>query len=222
MPRTRTVYIINGNIEYQDMFERFGWEVTANFNEAELIQFTGGEDVSPILYNESQHRKTQCNIIRDKREMYFFHLARKKRIPMAGICRGGQFLNVMCGGWLWQDVDGHESGLHDVIDINGEVYKATSSHHQLMRVNEGHCKIIAVAGESTYWESCRKVVGEQTIMKKKGHTDDIEAVYYPIENCLCVQYHPEYSGFNNLQQIYFDYIEDYIFCRNSRDKRKVM
>lgn len=210
--RTKNVYVVANNVDFQSMFETYGWELTADFNHADLIQFTGGEDVHPVLYGEPLHKLTWPNPQRDKREAVFYNMARKKRIPMAGVCRGGQFLNVMCGGWMWQHVDKHNLiGTHAVIDnMTGQVWEGTSTHHQMMRP-AAHARVLAVSGESTFKES----------MDKNGHTNikmfnplsnqDPEVVFYPIERCLCFQPHPEYEGFYDLQKIYFDYIEDYLF-----------
>lgn len=67
--------------------------------------FTGGEDVSPALYNEeSSPACGPSSPLRDAHETALFELARERDLPMFGICRGLQFLNVMLGGTLYQDI----------------------------------------------------------------------------------------------------------------------
>ena len=55
----RKVYIVGGGGDYKSMFEGEGWEVVDCFSKADLIQFTGGADVSPALYGESTHPQTE-------------------------------------------------------------------------------------------------------------------------------------------------------------------
>lgn len=56
--------------------------------EADLVIFTGGEDVDPSLYNEPRHPRTSSNITRDIREKDIYEYCLDKKIPMLGICRG--------------------------------------------------------------------------------------------------------------------------------------
>ena len=105
MPR---VFVVGSSFgAYHDMFRRYGWEIAKSYDEADLLQYTGGEDVSPSLYGRTKHPRSYINRERDMRERIIFLRALKDGKPQAGICRGGQFLNVMCGGSLWQDVNNH-------------------------------------------------------------------------------------------------------------------
>jgi hypothetical protein len=132
-------------------------------------------------------------------------------------------LNVMCGGWMWQDVDKHMlHGTHAVIDnMTGEVWQATSTHHQMMRPAQ-HAKVLAVAGESHYKESMDRNGHVNIKMFNPLSNSDPEVVFYPIERCLCFQPHPEYEGFSSLQKIYFDYIEDYLFEGKHQKKEEAV
>ncbi|UCW44423.1 hypothetical protein [Pseudomonas phage PPAT] len=58
------------------MFGKMGWEVVGikDFFNADLIQFTGGSDVTPMLYGESLHPKTYCSQRRDLEEAGYFPL----------------------------------------------------------------------------------------------------------------------------------------------------
>lgn len=159
---------------------------------ADLFQFWGGSDVSPSLYGE-KNTHSMCDERRDLYEAGFFSLGQRLNIPMVGICRGGQFLNVMCGGKMIQEVPGRiHCRPHDIIVDKEpanhknkgfkEIY-ATSTHHQMM-----------VPGE----EAC--IIGHA-----KEHSEcDPEVVYYWQNKCLCFQPHPEYSGFEELTDYYFE------------------
>lgn len=189
-----------GHCQYAQMFTKEGWEVVTSVQDADLVQFTGGEDVSPELYGAERHHTTHNNPTRDAFEKAVFDKCIELGKPMAGICRGGQFLNVMSGGSMWQDVDGHATHKgHYMLDIHSfEVVHVTSTHHQMMRPSaEG--KVFGVASESTYRENVHSI--------KDPFTDDVEVVYYKGTNCLCFQPHPEFNGADSTRAYYFELIE---------------
>ena len=55
--RSKRVYIVGGDLSYSSMFLNEGWIVTNDLLEAQLVQFTGGSDVTPSFYNELKHPK---------------------------------------------------------------------------------------------------------------------------------------------------------------------
>lgn len=209
---TKKVFIENSNFLYDEMFKAMGWEKVSVLKDADLLQFTGGADVTPSLYGHGQHRETRNNPVRDKREMLLFRAALEMKKPMAGICRGGQFLNVMCGGKLWQHVDRHMTGgTHTVWDCHGQFYyQATSTHHQMIIPGKGGT-ILASAKVSTCRERCLK---DGTVkVTIDPHPCDVEAMFYPSHRCLCFQPHPEFAGYEVLRSIYFDYIDKHLNLR---------
>ena len=77
------------------------------------IVFSGGdEDVDPNLYGEVPMRQlTSILPERDHWEMALYHAAREKGIPVLGICRGCQIVNVAEGGSLYQDIFSQYAGV---------------------------------------------------------------------------------------------------------------
>jgi len=147
------VYVIGNDYPYEKMFERNGWELTS-YEDAEFVQFTGGEDVSPILYGEN-NVGSGCNPRRDVVEVAIFRDAFRKQKNLLGICRGSQFLNVMSGHSLWQDVDQHAiGGGHIAILYDGSEVKVSSTHHQMMRLDGvGSHQLLMWAGRTTKKQS---------------------------------------------------------------------
>jgi len=144
------VYIVGTDYSIANMFLRQGWTIVTYIDEnIDLIQFTGGEDVDPSYYQETKHPRTYSNPRRDAAEAAIYHEWVGK-VPMAGICRGGQFLNVMNGGKMWQHVNNHAiGGLHEAYcHVTENFLFVTSTHHQMMRPAE-NAEIIAVAALST-------------------------------------------------------------------------
>jgi gamma-glutamyl-gamma-aminobutyrate hydrolase PuuD len=179
------ICIINGSRAYEQLFLSFGFALTNVVTEADALVFTGGKDVSPNLYGDSPHPYTHNSYHRDVYERKIFDDALEKQIPMIGICRGAQFLNVMSGGRMYQHVDEHTRS-HHLVDLQtGETIYVTSTHHQMM-LPQGHYLLVAASqlrGTREWFE------GE--IFKRDVSDQDNEAVFYPSTQCLCFQPHPE-------------------------------
>ena len=58
-----------------------------NLEDADIVIFTGGEDVDPSLYNCEKHHSTMSNIKRDLEEKEIFEKVRPDQFCI-GICRG--------------------------------------------------------------------------------------------------------------------------------------
>jgi putative glutamine amidotransferase len=76
------------------------------------LMLVGGGDLDPMRYGAVPHPKnTRVNLARDGAEMALLDEALQQRLPILGICRGLQLLNVALGGTLHQhvpDVVGHQ------------------------------------------------------------------------------------------------------------------
>ena len=182
------VYIEYSDNAYRQLFVDMGFEVVTSPEDAALVCFTGGADVTPGIYGASVHRFTHSDTFRDHREARLFEYLVGKGTPMVGICRGGQFLNVMAGGEMYQHVSGHTAP-HEITDLEtGEVVYVSSTHHQMMKPNkEG--KIIAVSHNTSVREWF-----ETGIARKDTTEQGVEVVFYERVKSLCFQPHPEFRN----------------------------
>lgn len=193
--------------QYNSMFEDEGWEVVSAVKDCDLIQFVGGADVNPALYKHNVHPTTHFREVTDVQDSQIFELGKRLGKPMAGICRGGQFLNVCNGGTLVQHLDGHAIGAnHMALDvIYGATIEVSSTHHQMMVPHED-AKILMVAKQSSYKLICKTV--EEDI--QASLPDDIEALYYAKYKSLCFQPHPEFNHVPDCRKYYFACIKTHL------------
>ena len=68
---------------------------------------TGGGDIDPARYDEVNTASLDIDDARDTIELALLERALARDIPVLGICRGFQAMNVFAGGTLLQEVGGH-------------------------------------------------------------------------------------------------------------------
>lgn len=203
----KSVYIVNGSMAYVRLFAKLGFHLTKHLGSASLVCFTGGEDVTPALYAAAAHRTTSNSVDRDEAELGVFETCRRSDIPMVGICRGGQFLNVASGGEMYQDVSNH-CGDHEITDaLTGETVLVSSTHHQMMKPSK---KGLLVAYSTIL--SQREWFDHQIFQRDESNTG-IEAVWYEHTKALCFQPHPEFTGdrYTHMQEYFEQLLNRYIF-----------
>ena len=174
--------------QFAEMFARARCYKAKSPETADLVVFAGGEDVNPALYGEMAHFSVQHNEARDKADLELYKLCYEQGIPMFGVCRGFQFLHVMNGGKLFQDVD-HHQGQHQMFDKIGKrmINNVSSVHHQMVRPMNDMTVIGHVSRSTKRWTS------DNTFTS--GPSIDIEAAFYRDTCSLGVQGHPEYRGY---------------------------
>ncbi len=84
---------------------------------------TGGEDIAPSYYGEEPHPKLgEVDTLRDTYDIYLLRKAVSEGVPVLGICRGEQLINVAFGGTLYQDIPSqHPSGIKHNQEESGRI-----------------------------------------------------------------------------------------------------
>lgn len=171
------------------MFQYCGWDVVNSPENADLIQFTGGADIEANLYFRPRHRTMYYSEGRTAKELSAFTIGKTKKIPMAGICRGAQLLNVLLGGSMWQHVDGHGNS-HTCLNLrDNSLVRVTSCHHQCMIPAPG-AEVILVSNKSSVHHRMLSD-GTEEILKNKDVPSQVEA--WIKGNILGWQGHPEWE-----------------------------
>jgi putative glutamine amidotransferase len=153
--------------------------------EVDGLLLPGGWDVDPSFYGESRDDKVgETDPELDETELELFRQAREREIPVLGICRGQQVINVALGGSLVQHLEDHDVRAqgrrhlaHTIeVDPDSELGRAAGEHK--LRVNSLHHQAI------------RKLASglQQTARGEDGTVEGVESDDGLI---VAVQCHPE-------------------------------
>ncbi len=152
---------------------------------------TGGKDVDPGAYGQPRHPATdEPARDRDAWEIALLTEALRRGLPVLGICRGAQVLNVALGGTLHQH-------LPDVLGHCG--HRAGDAVFTTMAVHTvPGTRIAELLGESAevrcYHHQAIADLGEGLVIGARDTDGVIEAIELPGEDfVLAVQWHPEES-----------------------------
>jgi putative glutamine amidotransferase len=77
--------------------------------EMDGLLITGGADLDPTVYGESQTGSRAADPGRDALDMEAYRVATARNVPVLGVCRGLQAINAFAGGTLVQHLSEHES-----------------------------------------------------------------------------------------------------------------
>jgi putative glutamine amidotransferase len=156
------------------------------------VVIAGGGDIDPAIYGMARHPKTDVNAPdRDAWEIAVAEAAIKMNVPLLGICRGMQVLNVACGGTLLQhipDLVGHEGhsgvpsgfGTHKVRVTSGTTVKGILPGAEYFEVPTHHHQAVDKLGD-----------GLTTVAwADDGIIEAVEATT-PHDFIVGVQWHPE-------------------------------
>lgn len=85
--------------------------IPAFMEDLDGLILSGGADVSPRTYQENPLKEAwEGDAVRDAYEIALVSSALERRLPLLGLCRGIQLLNVALGGNLWQDIPSQVEG----------------------------------------------------------------------------------------------------------------
>jgi putative glutamine amidotransferase len=174
----------------------------------------GGGDLNPETYGCVPHPKTSgIDPLRDEAELRLLHWALDDNLPILGVCRGAQTLNVAAGGTLLQDISdelpqairhqyfpekqrdyvAHEievTAHSHLARIIGQNARVNSFHHQAVRQVAPNFRAVAYAPDG--------------VIEAIEHTDR--------EFVIGVQWHPEgLIAFDGAMRALFE-----TFVRHSR------
>ncbi len=155
------------------------------------VVITGGKDIDPMRYGQVPHPSTdQPGPDRDAWEFALLGAALNRKLPVLGICRGAQVLNVALGGTLHQH-------LPEVVGQGGHQLGNAVFATLPVRTVPG-TRLAGLVGESVnakcYHHQAIAGLGEGLVVSAWDGDGVIEAVELPGDSfTLAVQWHPEES-----------------------------
>ncbi len=180
---------------------------------AELVEhldgllLSGGPDMDPSFFGEEPHpRLGGISPERDVFESEICREAMNRGIPILGICRGCQLINIVAGGNIFQDIPSQVSG---AIKHGQDAPRWHASHSARLRPGT---KLAAIMGEDTirvnsyHHQSVKDVAPNWLVsaVATDGVIEAIEDTTHPFR--LGIQWHPEcfyeYTAFDALFQAF--------------------
>ena len=139
------------NTRYAEALRNAGAEIRyGDLSGCGALLLPGGGDIDPARYGQENRGSTDIDRERDELEFGLLREALARRLPVLGVCRGCQLLNVAFGGTLHQDIPDHgpideKDRLHPsrcadpvLTGLYGESFIVNSWHHQAVdRLGEG-------------------------------------------------------------------------------------
>ncbi|OBJ53185.1 gamma-glutamyl-gamma-aminobutyrate hydrolase [Mycobacterium sp. 1423905.2] len=163
--------------------------VDRTLDSLDALIITGGYDLDPATYGQQPHPSTdRPRTDRDAWEFALLHAALRRGLPVLGICRGAQVLNVAFGGTLHQH-------LPEVLGHNG--HRAGNGVFTRLPVHTvPGTRLAALIGESVdapcYHHQAIAQVGEGLVVSATDADGVVEAVEVPGAGfAVAVQWHPE-------------------------------
>jgi putative glutamine amidotransferase len=155
------------------------------------LLLTGGGDMDPEIYHQPPNG-TDPNTIypeRDRMEIALVQAALQRNMPIFGICRGIQVINVALGGSLTQHVEGH-TGKNNTFDAPRPHAVTVRPHSLLDHVMQAG---LTIQTNSYHHQAVRSEdLADSLIASGIANDGVIEALEHPVHPWLLgVQWHPE-------------------------------
>ena len=178
--------------------------LTAIVNGLDGLVMSGGGDINPLYIQEEPIPALQdVDTYRDEYDLILLRLATNRQLPVMGICRGHQILNVAFGGSVYQDI--HTQHNQKPLKHSQTLPREQASHSVML--NEGPSKLRTMLdGEkellvnSFHHQAISELAPEFTATATAP--DGInEAMEHPEKEIFSVQWHPEAMAANDDEQM---------------------
>ena len=157
---------------------------------------TGGVDVHPSLYKGADTYNNSPELFHLERDVFeskIYHYAQLNKLPVLGICRGMQLINVLEGGKLIQDLDNgnerhkkEQTDKEHVINVESNSLLNKVAVSDTGHVNSAHHQAIDPSAIGSNLKVNAFENDDEKIIEGLEFTDKTNKGFM-----LCVQWHPE-------------------------------
>ncbi len=169
---------------------------TEDFATCDGFILTGGVDVHPSFYNGADVYENKPDVFQIERDFFekkIYEYAQLHSLPLLGICRGLQLVNVLQGGQLIQDLS-HNNSIHKKEDEDDKTHHVTVEPKSLLAEITG--TYTAEINSAHHQSVNQQAIGKNLKANAWSHHDEeIEGLEFENKTgkafMLCVQWHPE-------------------------------
>ena len=185
---------VNSDIEFINMYNLGVDSALKVLDNCSGLLITGGEDVNPAWYNQISDTITceEIDFYRDTLEIELIRKAVEKKMPVFGICRGEQIINVALGGSLITDIPSQ---------VDSSITHRNNSwncYHNINLVKETLLSKLVSEKNTTvnsyHHQAIDRVAIDLTVTSYSDN-NTVESVEWKVNNdkgfLMAVQWHPE-------------------------------
>lgn len=198
---------------------------------------SGGQDIDPQRYSEhaASNKLSEFSPHREETEHLVLNYAKRYDVPVLGICRGMQIMNVLFGGTLYQDIDDQFFRMRKTADVGctacqhrslceaaggEEAPTLKSSHCQIDCYHLPAHEVSVIPGTHLHG-----ILGRERIAVNSMHHQAIKGVGHGLRDCahdpeglieaieapeydfiLGVQWHPEFFADSTMQPLFSGFV----------------
>ena len=174
---------------YVNYVKSIGAEPVVTFSMGDIVHcdgliLPGGGDITPAFFGEKNHGSRNINTELDILQLQALDLCIRESIPVLGICKGLQIINVGFGGSLIQDLP--TASIHRYED--GDKYHSTVTlKDSILHKLYGESPVV----NSAHHQAIKELGSGLSAIQWCPDDNCIEAIVHTRLPILGVQWHPE-------------------------------
>lgn len=159
---------------------------TEDLSACDALLLPGGGDITPAFFGEQNHGSRNIDTNLDILQLHAFDLARDRHMPVLGICKGMQIVNVALGGSILQDLPSSVAGRHK--------YEQEDKYHAAVNLENSwlwDLYGLEMTVNSAHHQALDRLGKDLIVVQRCPQDNCIEAIVHKALPVIGVQWHPE-------------------------------